>query len=327
MNERIHYGLTRHMPDNPTPNERPERARPRADANHGIPRLMREHEEHAHHTEDDKPRSQYAEPPNAALRPEDVCRNARIPCTRDDNFDETDPIAAETWAFALGLAIGRHGPHWARTFAHAIVRVHIDNGWLEVFMYESEEPVKAPLELDDVFACFTQAWKTIAVEPHDARWCDEDAVTLFSWDPAIPPTLEKRSAEPNVNGEWIAERNAMETEAVAAAQARNTAIEIATNTLYGQTPNDRPGVNAETQFLLSASEVTTASFMEIYAEHSQTPISLATGDSARTALAILDEPWRGCLLQAIALTQQNLLPAEATTTRDRDAAPEGETIQ
>ena len=187
--------------------------------------MTRQEDVHRKDEPEDDEEPEFAPPPNtsgydgASLR----C-GARIPCTRDDNHEQTDPDAGAVWALALGLAIARHGAHWARSFARAIVRLHINEGWLEVFLDELDEPISARLDVDDVFACFTEARKTIAIEEDSARWRDEQAVTLYAWDIA--------SAD-DYHGRWCVERDAMRSDRVAASTAGRKAIEAAHESAEG----------------------------------------------------------------------------------------------
>ena len=267
--------------------------------------------------------AQFADPPNATeYRADTWYRGARIPCTRDDNHEQTDPDAGAVWALALGLAIGRHGAHWARSFARAIVSLHIAQGWLEVFLHEVDEPISARLDVDDVFACFTQAWKTIAIEEDTARWHDEQTVTLYAWDIAVAREYGGRS------GRWFVERDAMRTEHMAAHTAGLQAIDATRESLNEEIRAHGSNISLD-NLLLTASEIAATAFVEIYQMETKTELSLTIGHIASNAIAALQEPWRQALLKAIPRAQRAVLEAHQEHVRRSEPAgrPEGKTLQ
>ena len=272
--------------------------------------------------EDDE-EAQFADPPKATgYRDDTWYRGARIPCTRDNNHEHTDPNATAVWALALGLAIGRHGAHWARSFARAIVRLHIAQGWLEVFLHEVDEPISAWLDIDDVFACFTQAWNTIAIEEDKRRWYDEQAVTLYAWDPAAGDEYGGRS------GRWFVERDAMRSERMAAYTAGREAVDAARKSLNEQIRAHSADISRD-ELLLTASEVAATAFVKIYQVETKTELSLAIGHIASNAIAGLQEPWRGALVEAIPRAQQAVLEAHQEHVRSSKPGdrPKDETLQ
>ena len=74
--------------------------------------------------------------------------------------------------------------------------MHIDEGWLEIFMYEAVEAIDAPLKVDKIFECFVEAWQTIGIEADQSRWADDLGVTLYMWEP--PLTERDRHLTPEV---------------------------------------------------------------------------------------------------------------------------------
>ena len=271
---------------------------------------------------DTKP--QFAPPPNPSGITPGGKRSglgARIPCTRT-GCEGTDADAAAVWAFALGLAIGTHGVHWARSFDRSIVRVHVDEGTLEVFLHEPLEPIQGLLDIEEVFECFSKAWRTIAVESERTRWGNDYSITIYEWEPAFAP---------GDVGSWKPIREGTLSAAELVQTTRRDACEEAIGIVRKMIGNGEMDL-ALGNVIREIADIAAGTFAKHYVTHTNAHLPLSLGTVGAEMVAVLEQPWRNALLDTIAITQGETLTedvmreAEALRIRETEQML-GKTLQ
>ena len=277
---------------------------------------------------EERKETHFAPPPGArTIDDETLYKSARVPCTRDES-EAQDATASAVWGMTLGLAIGRHGAHWGQALADATVRVHIEDGWLEVFFYERYASVATSLDLDEVLACFREAWRSIGIEKGRERWQEEGGITVYEWNEGTD----------EVQGVWIPEREGVRNEKSDAwmaghesARAARALIEAEADGIdsepLSEDPVQRAGEVAAgaAHLLLRASETAAHEFLARYnAQEEGERVPTTMGPTGAYAAAVLPEPWRSQLLSALEATQR---AAEEATAKKVGASADAAAME